>query len=83
MIEYIRDMIKFSRPIDEFPHTLEGMIAIIHDQGCIRCPAWGMGKTIIKVDKDYVYTESDIAGKIDVFNACGDKVTTINNEELK
>ena len=83
MIEYIRDTIKFSRPIDKFPHTLEGMIAIVYNGRNIRCPAWGMGKTIVKVDKDYVYVQSDTEGKIDLFNEHGDKVKQISAEELK
>ena len=83
MIEYIRDMIKFSQPIDTFPHTLEGMIAIVYNGRNTRCPAWGVGKTVVKVDKDYVYVQSDTAGKIDLFNEHGDKVKQISAEELK
>jgi hypothetical protein len=84
MIEYIRDLQKFSCPIDKFPHTLEGMIAIFSRNGeYMRCPAWGEGQTIVKVDKDYVYVQSDTAGKIDLFNEHGDKVKQISAEELK
>ena len=83
MIEYIRDMIKFSRPIDKFPHTLEGMIAIVYSGRNIRCPAWGVGKTIVKVDKDYVYVQSDTAGKVDLFNSEGIKVMEIDEEKIK
>ena len=84
MIDYIRDLDAPGRPIDKFPHTLEGMIAIFSRNGeYMRCPAWGMGKTIVKVDKDYVYVQSDTAGKIDLFNEHGDKVKQISAEELK
>ncbi len=84
MIEYIRDLDAPGKPIDKFPHTLGGMIAIFSRNGkYMRCPAWGMGKTVVKVDKDYVYVQSDTAGKIDLFNEHGDKVKQICTEELK
>ena len=83
MIEYNRDLQKISRPIDKFPHTLEGMIAIVYNGRNIRCPSWGVGKTIVKVDKDYVYVQSDTLGKIDLFNEHGDKVKEIKMEEFK
>lgn len=84
MIDYIRDLQKFSRPIDKFPHMLTSMIAIISQNGKHkRCPAWGVGKTVVKVDKDYVYVQSDTAGKIDLFNEHGDKIKQIGAEELK
>ena len=83
MIEYIRDLDAPGKPIDKFPHTLGGMIAIVYNGRNIRCPAWGVGKTIVKVDKDYVYVQSDTEGKIDLFNEHGDKVKQIGTEELK
>lgn len=83
MIDYICDILARTK-ITTFPYTLRGPIAIISNYGrYIRCPAWGMGKTIVKFNEKYIYVESDTKGKIDIFNAHGDKVTTINNEELK
>ena len=43
MIDYIRDLDAPGKPIDKFPHTLEGMIAIVYSGRNIRCPAWGVG----------------------------------------
>ena len=84
MIDYIRDLDAPGRPIDKFPHTLGGMIAIFSRNGkYMRCPAWGEGQTIVKVDKDYVYVQSDTEEKIDLFNEHGDKVKQISTEELK
>ena len=59
------------------------MIAIVYNGRNIRCPSWGVGKTIVKVDKDYVYVQSDTLGKIDLFNEHGDKVKEIKMEEFK
>jgi len=83
MIDYIRDLDAPGKPIGKFPHTLEGMIAIVNNRRNTRCPAWGAGKTVVNVDRDYVYVQSDTAGKIDLFNEHGDKVKQISAEELK
>lgn len=84
MIDYIKDLFVIGSKITTFPYTLKGPIAIVSKNGKhIRCPAWGWEKTIVKVDKQYVYVQSDILGRIDVFDAEGVKVKEINAEELK
>lgn len=84
MIDYIKDMFVIGSKITTFPYTMKGPIAIVSKDGKQkRCPAWGTGKTIVKVDKDYVYVQSDVKGKFDLFNAHGDKVEQISAEELK
>ena len=86
MIEYVKDMFVIGSKITTFPYTLKGPIAIVSKNSKhtrIRCPAWGWEKTIVKVNKQYVYVQSDILGRIDVFDAEGVKVKEINAEELK
>lgn len=83
MIDYIKDMLVPGK-ITTFPYKMTGSIAIASRNGhYLRCPAWGVGKTIVKVDKDYVYVQSDTEGKINLFNEHGDKVKQISAEELK
>ena len=48
----------------------------------LRFPGWGTGKEVIKVDENYVYVKSDAKGKIDLFNAHGDKVKEIKEDEV-
>ena len=84
MIDYIKDMLIIGSKITTFPYTLKGPIAIVSKNGKhIRCPAWGLEKTIVKVDEQYVYVQSDILGRIDVFDAEGVKVKEISELELK
>lgn len=86
MIDYIKDMFVIGSKITTFPYTLKGPIAIVaktNNHTRIRCPAWGWEKTIVKVDKQYVYVQSDSLGRIDVFDENGDKVKEISIEELK
>ena len=43
----------------------------------------GGGKKIVKVDGQYIYVQSDIKGRTDVFDEHGDKVKEIKTENLK
>ena len=82
MIDYICDILARTK-ITTFPYTLRGPIAIISNYGrYMRCPAWGEGKTIINFDAKYVYVHSDTAGKIDLFDKEGVKITQISEEKL-
>ncbi len=85
MINYILDPTeKGHMKVTTFPYTLKGPIAIASKNGgFVRFPGWGTGKEVIKVDENYVYVRSDTKGKIDLFNAHGDKVKEINEDELK
>lgn len=49
----------------------------------MRCPAWGIGREVIKFDKEFIYVKSDTAGMVDVFDEMGVKVREINIEDLK
>jgi len=83
MIDYIIDTDFGSRAITEFPHKLEGMLGIFHhNKRFMRCPSWGRDKTILGCDENYVYVQSDIVGKVDVFDEEGVKVKEINVEDL-
>ena len=82
-INTLKDML-VPGEITTFPYTLQGPIAIVSDNGnYVRCPAWGVGKTIIKFDKNFVYMKSDTAGKVDLFNSEGVKVMEIDEEKIK
>lgn len=86
MIEYVKDMFVIGSKITTLPYTLKGPIAIVSKTNkytSIRCPAWGCGKIIVKADEQYVYVQSDIKGRIDVFDEHGDKVKEIKTEDLK
>ena len=83
MINYIKDMDVIGSKITTFPYKMKGMIAIASNNGnYMRCPAWGIGKTIIKYDENYVYVKSDTDGKIDLFDKEGVKVKEIEENEI-
>ena len=49
----------------------------------MRCPSWGVGREIVKFDKEFIYVKSDTVGMVDVFDEMGAKVKEINIEDLK
>lgn len=83
MIDYIQDSELGIGIIKKFPHKLQGALLIFHhNKRFMRCPPWGRDKTILGCDENYVYVQSDIVGKVDVFDEEGVKVKEINVEEL-
>ena len=85
MINYILDPTETDRnKVTTFPYKMKSAIVIVSKNGrYFRFPGWGTGKEVIKVDENYVYVKSDIKGKVNLFNAHGDKVKEILEDELK
>ncbi len=83
MIDYIIDTNLGSGAITKFPHTLQGLLGILHhNKRFLRLPPWGRDKTILNCDDKYVYVQSDNSGKVEVFDEIGCKVKEIEKVEL-